>query len=41
MSPEEPPWLRDVLVSAGEDFDQQKTSYIHSTDFMAKSYIKI
>ena len=28
MSLEELPWLPDVFMSVGEDFDQQKTSYI-------------
>ena len=28
MSPDELPWLHDVFMSVGEDFDQQKTSYI-------------
>ena len=28
MSPEELPWLQDVYMSVGEDYDQQKTSYI-------------
>ena len=28
MSPEELPWLHDVYMSVGEDYDQQKTSYI-------------
>lgn len=28
MSPEELPWLHDVFMSLGEDFDQQKTSYV-------------
>lgn len=28
MSPDELPWLHDVFMSIGEDFDQQKTSYI-------------
>ena len=28
MSPEELPWLHDVFMSVGEDFDQEKTSYI-------------
>lgn len=28
MSPEELPWLQDVYMNVGEDYDQQKTSYI-------------
>lgn len=28
MSPEELLWLQDVYMSVGEDYDQQKTSYI-------------
>lgn len=28
MSPEELPWLQDVYMSVGEDYDQQETSYI-------------
>ena len=28
MRPEELPWLRDVYMSVGEDYDQQQTSYI-------------
>ena len=28
MSTEELPWLQDVYMNVGEDYDQQKTSYI-------------
>ena len=31
MSPDELPWLHDVFMGIGEDFDQQKTSYTHSS----------
>ena len=28
MSPEELPWLHDVFMSVGEDFDQQETVFL-------------